>query len=267
MPENLNKTFETVSILDIPFARCSFDDILGIMEETIANKKHGGYISITNTESVYQATRKFSHYQYIQNATFSCCDGIGIVLIGKMLDLKIPRLHGPDLMIKCCEYGRDKEWRHFFYGGRKGVPELLKEKLTKNCPDLIVSGGCSPPFRKLSPEEDQDVIDLINEARPDILWVGLGLVKQEKWIAEHLGKIKVPWMIGVGAAFDFHAGRVKRAPLFFRRMGLEWLYRLAFEPRMLIRNYYSLAIFFPVLRKIWKTKISKKTYRKITNQP
>ena len=122
------------------------------------------------------------------------------------------------------------------------------EKLTEKYPGLIAAGSYSPPFRELTPEEDQIVIDLINEAKPDILWVGLGLLKQERWVEEHLGKIQVPWMVGVGAAFDFHAGTIKRAPKFFRNIGLEWLYRLAFEPRMFIRNLYSLTLFLKVFK-------------------
>jgi N-acetylglucosaminyldiphosphoundecaprenol N-acetyl-beta-D-mannosaminyltransferase len=106
----------------------------------------------------------------------------------------------------------------------------------------------------LTPAEDEAVIEKINSVNPDILWVGLGLLKQEQWITEHLTKIKVPWMIGVGAAFDFHAGMIRRAPLFVREIGLEWLYRLAFEPRMIIRNLYSLSIFLPVVKEALKRR-------------
>ena len=136
----------------------------------------------------------------------------------------------------------------FFLRGKKGVPELLSKELTKKNPGLITAGTFSPPFRLLTQKEDEEIIEEINKANPDILWVGLGLLKQERWIAEHLGKIKVPWMVGVGAAFDFNAGTIKRAPKFFREFGLEWLYRLAFEPRMLIRNYYSLLLFFQIIK-------------------
>ncbi|OEU47756.1 MAG: hypothetical protein BA866_00140 [Desulfobulbaceae bacterium S5133MH15] len=212
------------------------------------NNGNNTYISITNTESIYHAIRIGSHHRYIKGATFSCCDGIGVVLAGKMLGYNIPRLHGPDLMLKCCEYGVNKKWRHFFYGGKEGVPELLSDKLTQRFPGMITVGTHAPLFRPLTPEEDKAIIKHINKANPDILWVGLGLLKQEKWIAEHLGKLNVPWMIGVGAAFDFHAGTIKRAPRFFRRLGLEWLYRFTFEPRMLIRNFYSFSLFFGVIQ-------------------
>lgn len=233
---------EPIHLLNVPFARCSFGDILKYMDDSINNFRHPHYISITNTESLYHALRIPSHHRYIQKATFSCCDGVGIVLAARMLGHKIPRLHGPDLMLKCCEYGLKKNWRHFFYGGKAGVPELLQEKLSERYPGLIVAGGYSPPFRKLNPQEEQDTVNFINSARPDILWVGLGLIKQERWIAEHLQKLDISWMIGVGAAFDFHAGTIKRAPKPLRNMGLEWLYRLVFEPRMFVRNIYSLSL-------------------------
>ena len=233
---------EPIHILDVPFTSYSFSDILKYMDEGIINCRHAQYISITNTESLYHALRLPSHHQFIRNAAFSCCDGVGIVLAAKMFGYKIPRLHGPDLMLKCCEYGLKKKWRHFFYGGKAGVPDLLQKKLSEKYPGLIVAGGYSPPFRKLKPQEDQYTIDLINSAHPDILWVGLGLIKQESWIAQHLEKISISWMIGVGAAFDFHAGTIKRAPKLLRNVGLEWLYRLAFEPRMFVRNIYSLSL-------------------------
>jgi len=234
--------------LNVSVTCTSFYHILRKMEDTIRNRVSGGYISITNTESIYHAARIPSHFNYINNADFSCCDGVGVVIGGKLLGYSIPRLYGPDLMLNCCDYGVERKWRHFFYGGKKGLPELLSEELTKKFPGLITVGSYSPPFRPLTSDEDEAVIDQINRAKPDILWVGLGLLKQERWIAEHMGKIKVPWMIGVGAAFDFHAGTIKRAPRFFRRHGLEWLYRLAFEPRLLIRNFYSFSLFFAVIQ-------------------
>jgi len=244
--DNLLK-YNTSTILDIPLSCCSFSHILNSMHLCIEDRSCG-YISITNTESIYHARQIPSHADYIKNADFSCCDGVGVSIAGRLMGKNIPRLHGPDLMLKCCEYGVNKKWRHFFYGGKGGVPELLSKRLTEKFPGLITAGSYSPPFRQLTPEEDKSIINQIDKANPDILWVGLGLLKQEKWIAEHLEKINVPWMIGVGAAFDFHAGTARRAPGFLRRIGLEWLYRLAFEPRMLKRNLYSLPFLFLVTR-------------------
>jgi len=245
----------TVKVLNVSVTCASFSHILRKMEDTIRNRVSGGYISITNTESIYHAIRIPSHFNYINNADFSCCDGVGVIIAGRMMGHKIPRLHGPDLMLRCneygvrCnEYGVDKKWRHFFYGGRDGIPELLSEKLSEKFPGLITAGTYSPPFRPLTPDEDEAIIKRINDANPDILWVGLGLLKQERWIEEHMGKIKAPWMVGVGAAFDFHSGAIKRAPRFFRRIGLEWFYRTGFEPRLIMRQFRGFMFLFSITK-------------------
>jgi N-acetylglucosaminyldiphosphoundecaprenol N-acetyl-beta-D-mannosaminyltransferase len=252
---------KTVRLLGVKFSCCSLEDVFIAMESGIKNGERG-YISITNSESVYHAMRLSAHRQYINNADFSCCDGIAAVLAGKLLGLKIPRLHGPDLMLNCCKYGVDKSWKHYFYGGKNGVPQLLTKKLSERFPGMKTAGLYSPPFRPLTPAEDESVISRIEDAKPDILWVGLGLLKQEKWVAAHQNKISVPWIIGVGAAFDFLSDTIKRAPKTFRDMGLEWLYRLVFEPRMFVRNIYSLSIFLPVLKLFLQEKIMP---RKSTN--
>ncbi len=247
------KDNSTVLLSGVKFSVCTFEYILSEIEKDIVQKQYQ-YISITNTESLYHATKIEEHLTYINNSKFSCCDGIGVVVAGKLLGYNIPRLHGPDLMLKCSEQGVKKKWRHFYYGGEKGTPEKLSEELSKNYPGLIVSGVYSPPFRELSEAEDRQVIEMINNARPDILWVGLGLLKQERWIADHINKLEVPLLVGVGAAFDFYAGNVKRAPLFYRKIGLEWLYRVAFEPRMIKRNLLSFKALIIVL---WGTLLKK----------
>jgi N-acetylglucosaminyldiphosphoundecaprenol N-acetyl-beta-D-mannosaminyltransferase len=254
MMNDADASSSNVSVLGIQLSYCSFTQIMREMDAAIRHAQFGRYIAITNTESMYHALQRPSHQAYINAADFSCCDGIGVVAAGALLGHRIPRLHGPDLMQHCCRYGIDRKWRHFLYGGRQDVLEMLTQKLKLQHPGLIIAGTCSPPFRKLTPQEDRDIVRMISEARPDILWVGLGLLKQERWISAHLDTIRVPWMIGVGAAFDFHAGSIKRAPLAFQKVGLEWLYRVAFEPRMIKRNLYSLLLFLPAIREYLKRK-------------
>jgi N-acetylglucosaminyldiphosphoundecaprenol N-acetyl-beta-D-mannosaminyltransferase len=237
-----------LKIIGVSLSNCTFSDIIQEMQRRIKCREKG-YISITNTESIYHATRLSNHRFYINHADFSCCDGVGVVLIGKMQGLDIPRLHGPDLMTVACREGVENGWRHYFYGGREGVPEKVSRHMTDNFPGLVTAGTLSPPFRELSQKEELEIVERINDARPDILWVALGLLKQEAWIAKHFDVIEAPWMIGVGAAFDFHAGTIKRAPLFYQKIGMEWLYRLAFEPRMFIRNVYSFKLLFKALFK------------------
>jgi N-acetylglucosaminyldiphosphoundecaprenol N-acetyl-beta-D-mannosaminyltransferase len=238
----MNNCYETVDFLKVPFSCCSFENILEVMDTSIKKRLMDNYISITNTESVYFATKLNNHLNYIKGARFSCCDGVGISMAARIIGKKIPRLHGPDLMLRSCAYGIDKRWRHFFYGGKIGVAEKLSDNLSNRFPGFITAGFFSPPFRPLTQAEDLSIISMISRSEADILWVSLGLLKQEKWIQEHLGKMEIPWMIGIGAAFDFYAGVIKRAPKIFRKIGLEWFYRVLSEPRMIIRNLRSLDI-------------------------
>jgi N-acetylglucosaminyldiphosphoundecaprenol N-acetyl-beta-D-mannosaminyltransferase len=196
---------------------------------------------------MYFAKRMPEHLQYIQKAYFSFCDGIGVVLAGRIAGKRVLRLNGPDLMELCCEHGVTKKWRHFFCGGKEGVADLLSRTLAERFPGMITAGTFCPPFRQMSPVEEDEMIHTINAAKPDMLWVGLGLLKQEAWIARHFHRLEVPWLIGVGAAFDFLAGTARRAPKPIRDIGMEWLYRLCFEPRMFMRNVRSYVFMFQAI--------------------
>ena len=147
------------------------------------------------------------------------------------------RVYGPDLLDAMCALAIRRGHRHYFYGGSPGVVEQLVSRLSQRYPGLVVAGYRSPPFRPLTEEEDEADIVAINEAHPDFVWVGLGMPKQEKWMLSHVGRVQAAALIGVGAAFDFHAGTKPRAPRWMQRSGLEWLFRLASEPRRLARRY------------------------------
>lgn len=148
------------------------------------------------------------------------------------------RVCGPELMLRCLDHGRSQGWKHFFLGGKETVLNDLVGNMRSRFPGVNIVGWHSPPFRPLSSDEDKTLVDQINQCRPDFLWVGLGAPKQEKWIEAHLTKINVPLQIGVGAAFDFHSGHVKRAPVWMQRTGFEWLYRML-QDRRLIKRYFS----------------------------
>lgn len=237
--EKIKKVF----VSNIPVSCTDFSTILSCMDDAIKRRTVGGYISITNTESMYHALRIPEHIEFIQKSDFSCCDGIGSVIAGYFWGYNIPRLNGPILMLKACEYGVNRGWKHFFYGGKEGVADLMKEKLCEKYPGLNVVGTYFPPFRPLTQEEDESVIKQIIESEADIVWVGLGLLKQEKWIADHLTTIQVPWMSGVGASFDYHAGTVKWAPDWIQKIGMEWLYRTILQPKLRIKRYYWSFVF------------------------
>jgi N-acetylglucosaminyldiphosphoundecaprenol N-acetyl-beta-D-mannosaminyltransferase len=235
---------ELLDVCGVPVVSCPPEPVLQEMDLNIRTVREPRCIAVTNTESMYYAVRQEEHLEYIRKASFSVCDGMGVVIAGFLNGRRIVRLNGPVLMEKCCEYGIDRGWRHFFYGGKPGVPEMLRDKLTRRFPGLITAGLYSPPFRAAGCKEDSSIVERINEARPDILWVGLGLLKQERWIARHIGEIRAPWMVGVGAAFDYHAGTAKWAPPLIRAIGFEWLYRLAHEPRMFKRVARSFGFLF-----------------------
>ncbi len=228
-----------VRVSGVPVTQCSMVDVLEGINANIYGERHPEYIVITNTESMYFARRMQEHAEFIEGATFSCCDGVGVVLAGRSQGVSVPRIYGSALVRSACDYGAQRGWRHFFYGGRPGVPEMMKRNLETRFPGMTTAGMYSPPFKALDAAEDEQVVEMINMTKPDIVWVGLGLLKQERWIAAHLGRVHAPWMVGVGAAFDYHAGTVKRAPLWVQRAGFEWLHRVWHEPRMLVRNYRS----------------------------
>jgi N-acetylglucosaminyldiphosphoundecaprenol N-acetyl-beta-D-mannosaminyltransferase len=136
-----------------------------------------------------------------------------------------------------CALGAQKGHRHYFYGGSPKVVEQLVSRLTQRHRGLIIAGYHSPPFRPLTTDEDAADVAAINATRPDFVWIGLGMPKQEKWMASHVGRIHAAALLGVGAAFDFHAGTKPRAPMWMQRSGFEWLFRLLCEPRRLAHRY------------------------------
>jgi N-acetylglucosaminyldiphosphoundecaprenol N-acetyl-beta-D-mannosaminyltransferase len=165
-------------------------------------------------------------------------DGMPLVWLAHLFGKRrTERVYRPDLMRKMTAVSQLRGYRQFYYGGAEGVADKLKQALIASHPRLEVAGTLSPTFRDLTPKEDQAVVDAINAARPDIVWVGLSTPKQEFWMASHLGRIEAPVMVGVGAAFDFLAETKRQAPLWMQRNGLEWLFQLCSEPRRLWRRY------------------------------
>ena len=150
----------------------------------------------------------------------------------------VEQVRGPDLMLSACKRFVNRRCRHFFYGGwPPEVVDQLASNLKERIPGIQIVGTFAPPFRPLTAEEDAAIVKVINDAQPDIVWVGLGTTKEHLWTATHLGKISAPVMAGVGAAFDFHSGRKSEAPRWMVRAGLEWFFRVLTEPRRLGPRY------------------------------
>jgi N-acetylglucosaminyldiphosphoundecaprenol N-acetyl-beta-D-mannosaminyltransferase len=200
--------------------------------------KEPHYVCITGVHGVMEA-RRDPELRRIHNVSgLTTPDGMPMVWAGHRAGAAhMRRVYGPDLMLELCQLAARRGWSSFFFGGGPGVPELLAERLTARIPGLRVVGTWSPPFRALTPEEDKEVVERINRSGADLVWIGLSTPKQERWMAAHVGRLEAKVLLGVGAAFDIHAGRLPQAPLWMQRSGLEWLYRLGREPRRLWRRY------------------------------
>ena len=202
------------------------------------------YVCVSPAHSIMDAHHNSSFKEILNQSGLTTPDGMAIVWLLKMAGYRdVSRVYGPDLVLAMCKESIKYGWSHFFYGGAPGVAEKLSEVMETMFPGLKVSGTYCPPFRSLTVEEDQKVSEIINSANPDIVWVGISSPKQEFWMAEHIGRLKAPVLIGVGAAFDYLSGAKKQAPRWVQRSGMEWLYRLASEPRRLWRRYIEYPYF------------------------
>ena len=241
--ESVSGRFATAQIDGLPVSCVAGDQVLAELARSIEAGETGHYVCVANTESMYQGQRDQKHGAFIRGADFNICDGVGVRLVGSAWGANVPRIPGPSFMLMAAEHGVSHGWRHFFYGGAGGVPEELARRLKQHFPGLEVCGTYSPPFRDLTADERAEVEHLIIASRPDIVWVGLGLPKQERWIAGEVERLNVPWMIGVGAAFNYHSGTLPWAPKFIRAVGLEWLYTLILQPRLRARRYLRSLIY------------------------
>jgi N-acetylglucosaminyldiphosphoundecaprenol N-acetyl-beta-D-mannosaminyltransferase len=230
MTKRVNVLGVGISVLNL---RTALDAIAAARRD-----RRKGFICVTGVHGVMEAQDDAAFKNILNRALLCTPDGMPMVWLGRLHGHhEMSRVYGPDLMLEVCAWSEKNPCRHFFYGGADGVAELLAEKLKMKFPKLEVVGTFTPPFRALNAAEENDLQARLRAARPDILWVGLSTPKQEKFMAEFLPKLDVPLLIGVGAAFDFHAGRVRQAPRWMQRSGLEWLFRLACEPRRLARRY------------------------------
>ncbi|MBM6898703.1 WecB/TagA/CpsF family glycosyltransferase [Gemmiger formicilis] len=198
----------------------------------------GEYICVANVHTTVTAHDDPS-YRAVQNgAVMALPDGGPLSQYSRRKGFaQAARVTGPDLMKEMLRESAQKHYRHYFYGSTQETLDILREKITRNYPGAVIAGMVSPPFRPLTEEEDAAAVAAINEARPDFVWVGLGAPKQERWMAAHQGRVHA-LMLGVGAAFDYEAGNIRRAPCWMQRCNLEWLYRLLQDPKRLFKRYF-----------------------------
>jgi N-acetylglucosaminyldiphosphoundecaprenol N-acetyl-beta-D-mannosaminyltransferase len=199
------------------------------------------YVCVTGVHGIIESQRDAYLKRIHNSAGIVTPDGMPMVWCGRYAGAKsMDRVAGRDLMVDVMEASLQGGWRHFFYGAAPGVAEELSRRMQDLYPGIEVVGSYSPPFRELEPSEVDDVAKLINTASPDFVWVGLSTPKQEYWMSTFRGLLDAPVLIGVGAAFDMHTGRIPEAPRWMQRSGLEWLFRLLAEPRRLWRRYLTI---------------------------
>lgn len=242
------KPFDTISILGVPVSALDMTTALDTLSSWVkadANR----YVCAADVYNVSSAHTDYHHMAALHGADMVVPDGTPLTWVGRLRgNREIQRVCGPDLLLAACERSQKEGWRHYFYGGAEGIAAELAETLKKRYPGIQVVGAESPPFRPLSETETRDMISRVKNAGTDIMWIGLGCPKQEIWMHAHVNKFDDGVvLVGVGAAFDFHTGRVSRAPVWMRNNGLEWLHRLMSEPKRLWRRYLYHAPRFAIL--------------------
>ncbi len=241
-----------ISILNIPVLNKNMVDAVSILSRWIKDKE-GRYVCAADVHSIMRAQNDTAHLDALQQADMVTPDGRPLVWVGKLRGEKeMGRVCGPDLLPELCKKSVKQGWKHYFYGGADGVAESLGHKLQETYPDIEIVGWDCPPFRELTKVEQQDALKKIRNSRADIVWVGLGCPKQEIWMHDNIKQLDNQLLIGIGAAFDFHTGRIKRAPKWMQNYGLEWAHRLGSEPKRLWKRYMILAPQF-IYKSLWET--------------
>jgi N-acetylglucosaminyldiphosphoundecaprenol N-acetyl-beta-D-mannosaminyltransferase len=232
-----NEKIPICSILGVDVAAINMEWLLRFTKEHLKGLS-GNYICVTNVHTTVMSYED-ENYRNIQNGgVMALPDGGPLSSLGRRRGYPdMRRTTGPEYMEEIFKISVENGYRHYFYGSTPETLEKLQQKLKEKYPGIQICGIYSPPFRTLSEEEDRAIVQIINQAEPDFLWVGLGAPKQEIWMAEHQGKVK-GLMVGVGAGFDYHAENIKRAPAWMQRCNLEWLYRLVQEPKRLFKRYW-----------------------------
>jgi N-acetylglucosaminyldiphosphoundecaprenol N-acetyl-beta-D-mannosaminyltransferase len=229
---------DAVDVVGIPLGLIDYDGALDWIESMVQARQRG-YVCVCNVHAVMASAEDPELRAALMSSSLNVPDGQPLVWALNLLGHSLKdRVYGPELMARYCARAVESGQRMYLYGGRnQGALVQLALNLRQRYPGVRIVGGYSPPHRPLSAEERAAVVKEINGSRADVVWVGIGVPKQEKWMAEMRGDLDAPVLAGVGAAFDFHAGLVPQAPNWLQESGLEWAYRLAHEPRRLWRRY------------------------------
>jgi N-acetylglucosaminyldiphosphoundecaprenol N-acetyl-beta-D-mannosaminyltransferase len=228
---------ERVNVLGVGISAVNMTQALEKIDGWI-NRGEREYVCVCPVHSVMECRRSAQLRAVFNAAGMVTPDGVPIVWVARAGGYRqVSRVYGPDLMLAELDRSDQNHHRHFFYGGGPGVARLLAQRMQARFPGLTVSGIFEPPFAPLDQLCTPETAATINEAKPDVVWIGMSSPKQDLWMARMRPLLDAPVLIAVGAAFDFHSGTVKQAPLWMQRSGLEWMYRLATNPSRLWRRY------------------------------
>lgn len=227
------------NVLGVAMSRLTMREATDAVLDALQTRRKG-YVCVTGVHGVSEAQRDSGFRRILNRAFLNTTDGMPLVWVGRWLGgTAIERVYGPDLMLAVLRATSDGRFTHFFYGGAPGVADDLKQRLEEQVPGVRIVGTYCPPFRPLNPAEQAELTAQVSALQPSIIWVGLSTPKQERFMSEYLERLDTTLMFGVGAAFDFHSGRVRQAPSWIQRAGLEWLFRMCCEPRRLARRYLT----------------------------
>ena len=231
-----NSEIKKCNILGVNIAAINMSTLIKYVKDNL-RELSGKYICVSNVHTVITAYDDKTYMNVQNSSVLSIPDGGPLSSYGRKHGFKdMDRTTGPDFFYEILKISEENNYKHYFYGSTEDTLKKLKEKLLSEFPKLKIAGMYSPPFRKLTEIEDEDVIKKINSADSNFVWVGLGAPKQEIWMYEHKDKVK-GLMVGIGAAFDYFAGNIKRAPMWMQKHNLEWLYRLMQDPVRLFTRY------------------------------
>src|SRR5688572_25634648 len=228
----------TREILGVAVAMTDYRGAIDAMDDMVERRERG-YVCAVAVHALTLGLDDPEMAAALRGASLVLPDGMPVVWAANMLGANLSdRVYGPELMLRYSDRCAERGHRVWLYGGRdQGTLVQLALSMRQRHPGIQIIGGYSPPFRPLTDEEADALVTQINEARPDVLWVGIGVPKQEMWMARMRDRLEVPVMCGVGAAFDFHAGRIPMAPSWMQDRGLEWIYRIGQEPKRLLPRY------------------------------
>ncbi len=225
------------NVLGVGLSAINLDLAEAVVRQALEQKTKG-YVCVTGVHGVSEAQRDPEFRAILNHAFLNTPDGMPMVWMGQLQGFRhMGRVYGPDLMLRVCECTLSRGFSHFLYGGAPGVAQELQRRLEQRLPGVKIAGTFTPPFRPLTSREEDDLLRQVAAAKPDIFWVGLSTPKQEKFMAQYWQRLEATLFFGVGAAFDFHAGRVRQAPRWVQRCGFEWLFRFGCEPRRLWKRY------------------------------